>query len=388
MIDYIALENSFGFNVYPKRDVVIVRGENARVWDIQGREYIDCVAGHGVVNIGHCNPRVVAAIQEQAQKLITCSGIFYNDIRAQLMEKLISIAPKSVKHVFLCNSGAESVEAAIKFARFSSKKTDFICAMRSFHGRTFGALSATFNPEYRKDFEPLVPGFSFVPYNNFEKLQAAITEKTAGIILEIVQGEGGVNPGKREYFEQVSQLCHERNILLIIDEIQTGFCRTGKMFAVEHWGIEPEIMCVAKALAGGLPIGAVLCSEKIAVPTGKHGTTFGGNPLVCAAGVAAINFMLENQLAQQAAEKGQYFRAKLDACQFSAVREIRSLGMMFGLELKEKSKPYIVKLMEEGVLALPAGPTVLRLLPPLTISYPEIDFVVKKLSEVLNLNNS
>ncbi len=383
MIDYITLENEYSFDVYPKRDVVIVRGENARVWDIQGREYIDCVAGHGVANIGHCNSNVVAAIQEQAQKLITCSGIFYNDVRAQLMEKLVSIAPQNLKRVFLCNSGTESMEAAIKFARFTSKKTDFICAMRGFHGRTLGALSATFNPEYRKDFEPLLPGFNFVPYNNFEKLQAAVTENTAGIILEIVQGEGGVNPGKREYLEQVSQLCRERNILFIIDEIQTGFCRTGKMFAVEHFGIEPDMMCVAKALAGGLPIGAVLCSEKITVPIGKHGTTFGGNPLVCAAGIAAIDFMQENQLAQQAAEKGQYLRAKLDACQFSAVREIRSLGLLFGLELKEKSKPYILKLMEEGVLALPAGPTVLRLLPPLTISYPEIDFVVDKLSEVL-----
>ncbi|MBN2093494.1 aspartate aminotransferase family protein [candidate division KSB1 bacterium] len=383
MIDYITLENSYSFDVYPKRDVVIVRGENARVWDSQGKEYIDCVAGHGVANIGHCNPKVVAAIQEQAQKLITCSGIFYNDVRAHLMEKLISIAPESLKRVFFCNSGTESIEAAIKFARFTSKKTDFICAMRSFHGRTFGALSATFNPEYRKDFEPLLPGFNFVPYNNFEKLQAAITENTAGIILEIVQGEGGVNPGKREYFEQVSQLCRERNILLIMDEIQTGFCRTGKMFAVEHFGIEPDMMCVAKALAGGLPIGAVLCSEKISAPLGKHGTTFGGNPLVCAAGIAAIDFMQQNQLAQQAAEKGDYLRSKLEACQFTTVREIRSLGMMFGLELKEKSKPYILKLMEEGVLALPAGPTVLRLLPPLTISYPEIDFVVDKLSEVL-----
>lgn len=384
MNDFITLENTYSFDVYPKRDVVIVRGENARVWDIQGREYIDCVAGHGVANIGHCNPKVVAAIQEQAQKLITCSGIFYNDVRAHLMEKLISIAPESLKRVFLCNSGTESIEAAIKFARFSSQKTDFICAMRSFHGRTFGALSATFNPEYRKDFEPLVPGFSFVPYNNFEKLQAAITENTAGIILEIVQGEGGVNPGKREYFEQVSQLCRERNILLIIDEIQTGFCRTGKMFAVEHFGIEPDMMCVAKALAGGLPIGAVLCSEKIVAPIGKHGTTFGGNPLVCAAGIAAINFMQENQLAQQAAEKGYYLRTKLEAFQFATVREIRSLGMMFGLELKEKSKLYILKLMEEGILALPAGPTVLRLLPPLTISYSEIDFVVEKLIKVLN----
>ena len=384
VINYVELENTYSFDVYPKRDLVIVKGKNAKVWDDKGREYIDCVAGHGVANIGHCNEKVIEAITQQAQQLITCTGIFFNDVRARLLEKLVGIAPKNLTRAFLCNSGAESVEAAIKFARFTTQKTDFVCAMKSFHGRTLGALSATFNPKYKKDFEPLVPGFSFVPFNNFEKLAEKVDKNTAGVILEIIQGEGGVNIGDRDYFSQVRKFCDEMGVLLIIDEVQTGFCRTGKMFAIEHFHLEPDMMCLAKAIAGGIPMGAVLCSEKIKVPLGKHGTTFGGNPLASAAAIAAIDFMIENDLAQQAAEKGKYFIDKFNAQDLSRVRDVRNLGLMIGIELKEKVKPYILKLIEEGVLALPAGTTVLRLLPPLTITYDELDVVLEKLEWILN----
>lgn len=387
MMDFKGLEKQYEFDVYPKRDLVLVRGRNAKVWDDQGKEYIDCVAGHGVANVGHCNEKVVAAIEKQARQLISCSGIFYNDARALILQKLVSIAPRSLKRAFLCNSGSESIEAAIKFARFTTKRKDFICAMRGFHGRTMGAMSATFNPEYRKDFEPIVQGFHYVPFNHFGKLKETVNDDTAGVIMEIVQGEGGVNIGNGEYFADVRKLCDERGILLIIDEVQTGFCRTGKMFACNHFDLEPDIMCLAKAIAGGLPMGAVLCSDKVQIPFGKHGSTFGGNPLACAAAIAAIDYMLENRLDEQAKDKGDYFVGKLKEHEFANVREVRNLGLMIGIELKEKSTPYISKLIEKGVLAMPAGATVLRLLPPLTIGKEELDFVVEKLVEVLAAND-
>jgi acetylornithine/LysW-gamma-L-lysine aminotransferase len=224
-----------------------------------------------------------------------------------------------------------------------------------------------------------------VPFNNLTKLTENLSNKTAGVILEIVQGEGGVHIGDKGYFENVRALCEESGTLLIIDEIQTGFCRTGRMFASNHFDLEPDIMCLAKAIAGGLPMGAVLCSEKVAIPVGKHGSTFGGNPLVCAAAIAAIETMLENRLDEQAREKGEYFVKKFKEHDLEKVRQVRSLGLMVGIELKEKSTPYLLKLLDKGVLALPAGATVLRLLPPLTISHEELDTVIEKLVEVLTL---
>jgi len=383
MKNYITLERRYGFDPYPKRDLVIVRGKGARVWDAEGREYIDCVAGHGVANIGHGNEKVVEAISEQARKLITCPGIFYNDKRALLLEKLISIAPRNLSRAFLCNSGAEAVEGAIKFARFTTGRKEFIAAMKGFHGRTMGALSATFNHRYRKDFEPLVPGFHFIPFNSLEGLREKVNERIAGIILEPVQGEGGVNIGRKEFFKEARRLCDKEGILLIIDEVQTGFGRTGRMFAIEHFGIEPDIMCLAKAIGGGMPMGAVLCSHKVEIPKGRHGSTFGGNPLSCSSAIATIDFIVENDLPKKAEEKGDYFITKLRSYRLPKVREIRNLGLMIGIELEEKVKPYLIRLMEEGVLALPAGPRVIRLLPPLTITYEELDLVVEKLVSVL-----
>ncbi|MBI4524555.1 MAG: acetylornithine/succinylornithine family transaminase [Deltaproteobacteria bacterium] len=383
MTDFIELEKRCEFDVYFKREIVLVRGKNAKVWDDKGREYVDCVAGHGVASLGHCNERIVQAIEKQARSLISCAGTFHNDTRALFLERLLSIAPARLKRAFLCNSGTEAIEAAIKFTRFTTGKKEFITAMRGFHGRTMGALSATFNPEYRKEFEPIVPGFHYVPFNQFEKLAEKVTDQSAGIILEPVQGEGGVHVGDPDYFAKVRQLCDERGLLLILDEVQTGFCRTGKMFACQRFAVEPDILCVAKAIAGGVPMGAVLCSDQVQPPTGKHGSTFGGNPLSCAAGIAAIEYMLENRLDEQAREKGEYFVSRLKAREFQIVREIRHLGLMVGIELKTKSTPYLMKLMEKGVLALPAGATVMRFLPPLTISREELDFVADKVAEVL-----
>jgi len=384
MTDYKNLENIYGLNIYPKRNVVLIRGEGARVWDDEGNEYIDCVGGHGVANIGHSNKQVVQAISDQAKKLITCPGTFYNDQRALLMKKLVELTPGNLEKVFLCNSGTESVEAALKFARFTTKKTEFICAMRGYHGRTMGALSATFKLDYRKDFQPLVPGFSFAPFNQFEKLAEKVNENTAAVILEVIQGEGGVNIGNEDYFQNVRKLCDENRILLIIDEVQTGFCRTGEMFAIDHFGLQPDMLCLAKSIAGGLPMGALVCSSDIEIPIGKHGTTFGGNPLVCAAANAALDFMREAQLAKQAKGKGDYLIAKLQSHNLTKVRDLRYKGLMVGLELKEKVKPFVLELLELGLLVLPAGATVIRLLPPLTIEYDELDKVYELLVKVLS----
>ena len=383
MSKFKELIDKYEVAVYPKRDLVIVKGKEATVWDENGNEYIDCAAGIGVATIGHANPAVVKAITLQAEILITNACVFYNDTRALFLEKLNQITPANLTRSFLTNSGTEAMEAAIKFARVSTGKTDFITTMRGFHGRTMGSLSGTHKAEYREPFEPLVPGFSFVPYNNLEKMEEVITEKTAGIILEVIQGEGGVNIASQEYLEGVRALCDNNNILLIIDEIQTGFCRTGKMFAIDHFGIEPDIMTVAKGIAGGFPVGAAICSDKVKIAFGQHGTTFGGNPLASAAGLAAINFMLENDLAEEARKKGDYFVNQLNVDELSKVREVRHKGLMIGIELKEKVQPFLQQLMDEGIIVMPAGKIVLRMLPPAVITYEQLDKVAGVFNRIL-----
>ena len=379
---------AYELDVYPKRGVVLVRGEGARVWDDTGREYIDCAAGVGVASVGHCNPSVVAAVARQAGRLITCPGTFDNDVRAKLCERLVGIAPPALKRVFLCNSGAEALEAALKLARLATGRTNFVCATRGFHGRTFGALSATHNPKYRDAFEPLLPGFTFVPFNDRRRLEAAVTDRTAGVILEIVQGEGGVHVGAAEFFADLDAWCAERGVLLIIDEVQTGFCRTGKMFASMHHNLRPDILCLAKAIAGGLPMGAVLCGDAIPALRGKHGSTFGGNPLCCAAALASIEYMQAERLDAQAAEKGAYLMNRLRGWlrdrSSDAVRDIRGLGLMIGLELRHRVQPVLKELLSHGIIALPAGSTVLRLLPPLVITPAELDAVADGVTKVLH----
>ena len=383
-MNYLVTEDRYSTGVIPKREVVIVRGSGARLWDDQGREYIDCVGGHGTANIGHCHPALLEAITRQAERLTICPEVFHNDIRAEMLEKLVSIAPEGLEHAFLCNSGTEAIEAALKFARASTRRVELIATMRGFHGRTFGALSATWNPKYREPFEPLVPGFSHVKYNDLDAMAAAITDQTAGVILEIVQGEGGVRPGMGDYLRGVEKLCRERGAMLIIDEVQTGFGRTGKLFACNHYDIHPDILCVAKAMAGGLPMGATLCTKAAsAVPTMSHGSTFGGNPVLCAASLAAMRVIEEEHLSERAQENGAYFREQLETVRTPNVREIRGLGLMIGVELKDKVTPVLRGLMERGVMALPAGNTVLRFLPPLVISKKEIDTVVERVGEAL-----
>ena len=256
--------------------------------------------------------------------------------------------------------------------------------MRAFHGRTFGSLSATFNKKYREGFEPLVPGFSHVPYNKIEALENAVTDETAAVILEVVQGEGGVYPADADYIQAARRICDEKGALLIIDEIQSGFGRTGMMFAAQHFNVTPDLLCCAKSLAGGVPMGAVLIGEKVQNLTpGTHGTTFGGNPLSCAAGLAALTAIEEEDLAGQAAEKGAYLMDKLRQIDSPLIREVRGMGLMIGIELKQKVAPYLKELQDRSILALNAGMTVLRLLPPLVISYEQLDHLVDALSEVL-----
>ena len=376
-------EQRYALPVFPRRDLTLVRGEGAWVWDDQGRRYVDCTAGVGVASVGHANREVARALSEQARTLVTCPGIFYNDQRARLMEKLAGIAPEGLDRVFLCNSGAEAVEAAIKFARLSTGRSEIIAAGRGFHGRTLGALSATSRKEYREPFEPLVPAFSHVPFNHLGKLRDAMSERSAALLIEPVQGEGGVRIPDPGYLSALRRICDEHGALLIFDEVQTGFCRTGRMFACEHSGVRPDMLCLAKAIAGGMPMGALLCGERIESAPGRHGTTFGGNPLACAAALAAIAFMEERRLDRQAAETGAWFRETFERQRPARVREVRQLGLMIGIELKERARPYLLRLMEEGVLALSAGTTVIRLLPPLVIGRRQIEGVSEALKRVL-----
>lgn len=383
MTDYKALEHEYGIPLQAKRDLVAVRGNGALLYDEQDREYIDCAAGIAVASLGHCHPKLVSAIKQQAETLITCPNIMYNDVRSKLLKKLVEVTPESLTRAYLCNSGAEAIEAALKFARLHTGRTNFVTAMRGFHGRTMGAVSATYTPKYREAFQPLIPGFDYVPYNKIEKLDAAVNDSTAAVMFELVQGEGGVNPIQADYLAAVRKLCSERGVLLIIDEIQTGFCRTGRFFACDHFDLQPDIMCVAKAMGGGVPVGATLLNADINIEPGLHGTTFGGNPLACAAALAAIDVYQTDNLAQLAAELGEYFEQQLNVADLSQVRALRRLGLMIGIELKQKVQDKLAELLAHRIIALPAGPNVIRMLPPLVIEKAQIDQVVKTLRELL-----
>ena len=382
-MDIISTENAHTSGLYTKQPIIIVRGQGASLWDTNGTEYIDCASGHGVANLGHAHPKVAAAIAEQSAQLVTLFETFYNDKRAALMDKITSLVP-GLDKVFFCNSGTEAVEAALKFARVSTGRTNVIAAMRGFHGRTMGALSATFNKKYKEALEPLVPGFSHVAYNNIEALDAAVTDQVAAVILEAVQGEGGVYPADPEYLQAARRICSERGALLIMDEVQSGLGRTGKMFAFQHSGITPDLVCIAKSLAGGLPMGAVLFGESVKnLAPGLHGSTFGGNPLSCAAALAALTVIEEEDLPGQAAAKGAYLMEELQSIESPRIREVRGKGLMIGIELKEKVVPYLQALQERHILALNAGLTTIRLLPPLVITREQLDQVVAALKEVL-----
>ena len=379
----IASEGQHTSGPYPKRNLAIVGGAGARLYDAEGRSYIDCVGGQGAASLGHAHPAIVAAIQAQAAQLISCPEIFYNDQRASYLAALAEALPFAAR-IFLCNSGAEAVEAGIKFARMLSGRPRIIATKRGFHGRTMGALSATWESKYREPFMPLVPEFAHVPYGDAEELAEAVDEQTAAVLIEPVQGEGGVRPAPAGYLEAVRRICDERGALLLVDEVQTGFGRTGKLFAIEHSGVTPDLLILAKSIAAGLPMGAVAIHERFGpLPGGSHGTTFGGSPLLCATAHAALRAYIDEDLPRQAAEKGAWLIEQLRGLRLPAVREVRGQGLLVGLELKTRVQPALQALMDRGVLALPAGPTVLRLLPPLVITYEDPKQVVATIGEVL-----
>jgi acetylornithine/LysW-gamma-L-lysine aminotransferase len=369
--------------LYPKRNVAFMRGEGARLYTPEGRSYIDCVAGQGAANLGHAHPAITAAIQAQATRLISCPEIFYNDERAAYLSELAAALPFPAR-IFLCNSGAEANEAGIKFARLLTGRTQIVAAMRGFHGRTMGALSATWEPKYREPFEPLIPGVRHVPFGDAEELAEAVDADTAAVLLEPVQGEGGVRPAPAGYLEAARRICDERGALLVVDEVQTGFGRTGRLFAIEHSGVTPDLLLLAKSIAAGLPMGAVAIHARFGpLPGGAHGTTFGGNPLLCAVARAALRTYQEEDLPRQAAEKGTWLIERLAALRLPIVREVRGLGLLIGLELRQRVQPYLAALLDHSILALPAGPNVLRLLPPLVIKYTELEQVVAAVDVVL-----
>ena len=384
--EHLEAENRIDSGVYNKHEIVLVRGQGARVWDEDGREYIDCVGGYGVANVGHSNPAVVKAVQEQAATLMICPQTLPNDKRAEFLQELTSVTPRGLDRVFLCNSGTEATEAAVKFARVASGREKFVAMKRGFSGRSLGALGLTWEPKYREPFAPLIHEAEFVAYNDLAALEAAVDGDTAAVILEPVQGEGGVRPGNHEFLQAARELATRHGALLILDEIQTGFCRTGRMFALEHSGVVPDLMTLAKAMAGGVPVGALAMTAAVAnaMPKGGHGTTFGGNPLAMAAGIAAIRFMKQERLWERAAENGEYFMNELRRIGSRKVKEVRGLGLIVGVELKEKSAPYIHALeRDHQVLTLAASPTVIRYLPPLVIERSDLDRVVAATAAVL-----
>lgn len=383
---HLEAENRYDSGVYSKHAIVIVKGKGARVWDEDGIEYIDCVGGYGVANVGHSNPAVVKAIQDQAATLMCLPQTLPNDKRAEFLEELVSVTPEGLNRVFLCNSGTEAMEAAIKFARTATNREKFVSMKRGFSGRSLGALSLTYEPKYREPFGKLVHETTFATYNDIESLEAAIDDQTAAVIVEPVQGEGGVRPASPAFLRAAREITKRHGALLVMDEIQTGFCRTGKMFALEHSGVTPDILTLAKAMAGGVPVGATVMSQAVAnaMPKGGHGTTFGGNPLAMAAGIAAIRFMKQERLAERAAEQGEYFMSELRKIDSKKIKEVRGAGLLIGMELKEKSAAYIHALEHDHhILTLQASPTVIRYLPPLVIERSDIDRVVAATAQVL-----
>ena len=381
----LAAEAAHTSGLYHKRPLVLTRGRGALVWDMDGSEYIDCDTGHGVAILGHCHPKVVAAVQAQVEQMITCHESFFSEPRARFLDVLASVLPQGLDRVFLCNSGTEAVEAAIKFARLATGRSKVVATKRGFHGRTLGSLSATWNPRYREPFLPLLPGFSHITYNNCEEASSQVTGETAAVILELVQGESGVFVAEPGFVRHLRQLCDECGAMLIFDEVQTGVGRTGTFVAAQGFDVIPDILCLAKGLAGGVPFGATCFGPRLGeLPGGVHASTFGGNPVACAAAAATIEAVVSEGLAGRAAEMGSMLFARFHelAREFRVVREVRGLGLMVGIDLKVRAARYLQALQDHGVLALSAGPTVVRLLPPLVIEKRELETVCDRLAAV------
>jgi len=380
-------EDQFMGNLYQRFPVTIEKGVGAHVWDADGKEYIDCMGGYGVALVGHKNERVNNAIKEQIDKIITVHSSLYNKTREEFLTTLIGLAPKGLTQVHLNNSGAEAIEAAMKFARKFTGKKGMIAMKGSYHGKSFGALSLTFNPKYRKAFAPLVEKVSFASYGDIESLRSVVDEDTAFVILEPIQGESGIIVAPEGFLQDVRKLCDEKGIVLIFDEIQAGLGRTGRLWACDHWNTAPDILCLAKGIAGGVPMGATLVRPDIlsSISKGEHSSTFGGNPISCAAGTAALKAITEDELIENSEKMGKLFREGLEELKekHQMIREIRGKGLMIGIEMKFEVKDILFGLIKKGVLMLYSGRNILRILPPLVISEDDVTKVLHALDLVL-----
>jgi len=364
-------EDNYLGNLYQRFPINVSKGKGAIVWDVLGNEYIDCMGGYGVALIGHCNDRVVNAIKNQSEKLITCHMSIYNNVRLEFLEKMSKISPKKLPKIFFSNSGAESTEAALKFSRKFTGKSGIIAMSGGYHGKTFGALSVTHNEKYRKSFQPLLEGVKFVPYSNPSKIEESLDDSIGTVIIEPIQGETGIIVPSEGVLQQIRKICDQNNLVLIFDEIQTGLGRTGRMWAGEHWSTTPDIMCLAKGIAGGLPMGLTLCKPEIldAMKVGEHSSTFAGNPLSCSAGIATIDSIIEEKLVENAAKVGDVFKSGLFQLKENhrIVRDVRGLGLMLALELRFDIKDILFDGIKEGLLMLYSGRNIIRLLPPLVL---------------------
>lgn len=380
-----AIEDRHTSGTYSKRPLTIVRGSGSTLWDDAGNAYIDATSGQGVALLGHSHPAVTRAIAEQAECLVISTEIFYNDRRAKLYSLLSSLTPGDLNRVFLCNSGAEAVEGSLKVATLLTGRSGIVAAKRGFHGRTLGALALTWNPKYREPFQNWMMPVTHIPFNDLSAAAEAITDQTAAVMIEVVQGEGGVYLADMDYVRGLRRICNERGALLIVDEIQAGLGRTGRWFAFQHADLEPDIIALGKGIAGGVPMGAVIWRESLGqIPAASHGSTFGGNPLACAAAVAALTAIRDELLPERSAEMGAWLLDELQAMNHPQIREVRGLGLIVGLELRGRVTPVLKGLQERGVLALPAGLNVLRLLPPLIITKDELQQIITAVRETLD----
>jgi acetylornithine/LysW-gamma-L-lysine aminotransferase len=373
--------------LYQRFPVNIAKGKGTKVWDTAGKEYIDCMGGYGVALVGHCNDRVVNALKKQADILITAHMSTYNDTRLRFMEKIASVAPPSLNKIFFANSGAESVEAALKFARKYSGRHGVIAMNGAYHGKTFGALSVTYSEKYRKSFMPLLDGVKFVPYSDPSLLEAVIDDTIGSVILEPIQGETGIIVPPDDFLPKIREICDRRNLVLIFDEIQSGLGRTGKMWAGQNWNTTPDIMCLAKGIAGGIPMGLVLAKPEImdAMKLGEHSSTFGGSPIACAAGTATIEALTDDKLIENASKMGVHFKEGLTRLQekHKIVRQVRGIGMMLGVELRFDVKEVLFDGIRHGLLILYSGRNILRLLPPLVMDETTVSRVVDIIDIIL-----
>ena len=380
-------EDQYLGNLYQRFPVTIEKGLGSHVWDTENNEYIDCMGGYGVALVGHRNERVVNAIKSQIDKVITVHSSFYNKTREEFLQDLIDVAPSVLSQVHLNNSGAESIEAAIKFARKFTGKKKMVAMKGSYHGKSMGALSLTFNPKYREPFQPLVEKVSFSPYGDADELRAVVDKDTAFVILEPIQGESGIHVPPKGFLQDVRNVCDENNCLLIFDEIQSGLGRTGSMWASEHWNTVPDIMCLAKGIAGGVPMGVTLVRPDIlsVMKKGEHSSTFGGNPLACAAGTATLQALTQDGLIDNAKNMGQKLLNGLEdlKSKHKIIREIRGKGLMIGVELKFEVKDILMDGIKNGLLLLYSGRNILRFLPPLVISENDVVKTLQILDELL-----